>query len=77
VYRTREVECPCCHGRAYRVRRRLVDRIVSLIVPCRRYRCIAMGCGWEGNLPPRSRLPARRIEPGNSATLDSSVDSPG
>jgi hypothetical protein len=23
---------------------------VSLILPRRRYRCVAIGCGWEGNL---------------------------
>jgi hypothetical protein len=34
------------------VRRRLIDRLVSLLTPVRRYRCHAKGwgCGWEGNL---------------------------
>jgi len=60
VYRAGERECPFCHGRAYRVRRRLVDRVGSLIFPRHRFRCGAIGCGWEGNLPLRtSSLPSR------------------
>jgi len=29
---------------------RLAERLLSLFVAVRRYRCRAMGCGWEGNL---------------------------
>jgi len=44
--------CPACGGTLARIPRRLIDRIVSLVVLRHRYRCLAMGCGWEGNLPP-------------------------
>jgi hypothetical protein len=73
VYRTGEGECPCCYGRAYRVQRRLVDRVVSLILPRHRYRCGSIGCGWEGNLPLRTSSLPSRTEPGSSATLGGSV----
>jgi hypothetical protein len=44
--------CPHCKGRVERVRRRTFDRIVSWIIPVRRYRCRrkGWGCDWEGNL---------------------------
>lgn len=44
--------CPECNSPVRRVRRRLIDRIVSLITPVRRYRCCAYGwgCNWRGNL---------------------------
>jgi hypothetical protein len=55
------LKCPRCRGGGSyldleRVRRRLVDRLISLIRPRHRYRCRSMGCDWEGNLPAR---PAR------------------
>jgi len=45
--------CPQCDGPVQRVRRRFIDRIVSLIRPVHRYRCSikGWGCEWEGNLP--------------------------
>jgi hypothetical protein len=43
--------CPRCRGALIRIRRRPIDRFVSLVLPRRRYRCVAIGCGWEGNLP--------------------------
>lgn len=45
--------CPHCHGPVQRVRRRFVDRVVSLLKPVQRYRCRARGrdCDWEGTLP--------------------------
>ena len=47
-------ECPRCDSSAYRVPRRFVDVLRGLFGAVRRYRCTAMGCGWEGNLrPPR------------------------
>jgi hypothetical protein len=73
VYRTGECECPCCYSRAYRVRRRSIDRVVSLILPRHRYRCGSIGCGWEGNLAVRTRSPPKRTEPTSSAALGSSV----
>lgn len=44
--------CPHCQGPIDRVRRHLIDRLVSLIAPIRRYRCRAKGrdCDWEGSL---------------------------
>jgi len=60
IYVGGPVECPSCHGRAYRVQRRPVDRLLSLIALRRRYRCGSMGCGWEGNLSPSAgSLPSR------------------
>ena len=46
----RDRRCPRCRGALIRIRRRPIDRVVSLIFPRRRYRCVAIGCGWEGNL---------------------------
>jgi len=42
--------CPLCGGEAYRVRRRLVDRITSVWRPIERYHCYMPRCNWEGNL---------------------------
>ena len=39
-----------CGQPAYRVRRRIVDRIMSLIIPLQRYRCSSDACGWIGNV---------------------------
>jgi len=57
----RQPQCPRCHGSGWsanliRVKRRLIDRLVSLIWPLHRYRCRSMGCGWEGNFPAK-RIP--------------------
>jgi len=43
--------CPLCgqHG-LIRIRRRLIDRILSLFVRQRRFRCTQPGCQWQGNL---------------------------
>lgn len=42
--------CPRCHGEICRGPVRLAERLLSLFIAVRRYRCRAMGCGWEGNL---------------------------
>jgi len=42
--------CPECHSSVNRVRRRFVDRLVSLFYPVHRYRCRSFVCSWEGNL---------------------------
>ncbi len=42
--------CPHCGKPLDRVRRRLIDRLVSLFAPVRRYRCRNFSCRWEGNL---------------------------
>lgn len=46
----RQRTCPDCNDSVYRVQRRLIDRIISLVNPVRRYRCGSLGCLWEGNL---------------------------
>jgi hypothetical protein len=43
--------CPRCGGAVDRIRRRPIDRLTSLIRPVQRYQCIALECGWVGNLP--------------------------
>ncbi|HJV27919.1 MAG TPA: hypothetical protein VJ673_19715 [Aromatoleum sp.] len=42
--------CPRCKGSVYRIPRRLIDLLLSTVVPTHRYRCDTMGCNWEGNL---------------------------
>lgn len=49
-YHSRGRTCPRCNAAVFRVSRRLVDLIVSVFVPIRRYRCRSLSCGWEGNL---------------------------
>lgn len=41
--------CPLCNAPVFRVSRRLIDVLVSVFVPLRRFRCRSMKCGWEGN----------------------------
>ena len=43
-----------------RTARRLPDRVLSLLMPVKRYRCCAQGCGWEGLLLPRMHPRAPR-----------------
>jgi len=49
--RISERHCPRCQGAVVRIRRRAIDRLVSLFSARHRYRCQSIGCGWEGNLP--------------------------
>ena len=42
--------CPLCGSSVERVHRRVVDRLLSLLRPIRRYRCKGFNCAWEGNL---------------------------
>ena len=46
--------CPRCAGNLIRIRRRVIDRLLSLFVPVRRYECPNSFCGWKGNLRVRS-----------------------
>lgn len=55
--------CPRCLSRVNRMPRGLLDRLISLVVPVRRYRCRALACAWEGVLR-NSRF---ELEPGNTA----------
>lgn len=45
--------CSKCNGPVERVRRRFIDRLVSMITLVHRYRCRehGWGCDWEGNIP--------------------------
>ena len=45
-----DVVCARCGGPVQRVRRRWIDRLMSLFGRRQRYRCYSMVCGWEGNL---------------------------
>lgn len=58
--------CPRCLCRVNRMPRGAVDRLISLVVPVRRYRCRALACAWEGALR-NSRF---EIEPGDDARHD-------
>lgn len=43
--------CPRCKGPVMRVPRRWRDLLISLLAPCRRYRCNSAWCNWCGTLP--------------------------
>jgi small-conductance mechanosensitive channel len=43
-----EITCPVCGGELRRVRRTLLDRVISQFVPVRRYRCKNLDCRWTG-----------------------------
>ena len=46
--------CPRCgRGHLVRVRRRPIDRLLSLFMHVNRYRCYNFTCQWEGNLRTR------------------------
>jgi len=42
--------CPQCGAFLVRIPRRLLDRIVSIATPVRRYQCIEFACDWKGIL---------------------------
>lgn len=46
-------DCPLCHGPVFRIRSHPLDRLVSLVVPVRRYKCEHTqdsNCTWQGIL---------------------------
>ena len=43
-------KCPLCAGYATRIRRRRIDRFISLFKPVYRYRCQNYYCQWQGNI---------------------------
>jgi hypothetical protein len=47
--------CPLCGEPVQRIRRRPIDRLLSLFFPVRRYRCVQFRCGWEGTLRVRKQ----------------------
>lgn len=56
--------CPMCGKNALvRIRRRLIDRILSLFVRQRRFRCTQPGCQWQGNLRVKSSAQKRNTLP--------------
>jgi hypothetical protein len=64
------IECPWCGGSSLeRVPRRLVDRLISLAWPQRRYRCQCLGCEWQGNLSAKG-LRSPRVVPQQLARPD-------
>jgi hypothetical protein len=40
--------CPHCGGELQRVHRHSIDRVISVFVPVRRYRCTNRECNWSG-----------------------------
>lgn len=47
--------CPECGGTSLvRIRRRFIDRVASVFLGLRRFRCTHAGCHWEGNLRNKS-----------------------
>jgi len=60
--------CPLCNGSLIRERRRIVDRLQSLVMPLKRYRCDNFGCQWVGNL---ARNGAARAASGVTQDIES------
>ena len=50
-----EPRCPRCGSELHRIRRYWRDRVASVFVPVRRYRCKNRECGWRGLRVSRSR----------------------
>src|SRR5436190_19040782 len=51
IGRVRFHVCPKCGSDAVRMRRRLIDRLQSVMVPSRRFRCNSFQCQYEYNVP--------------------------
>ena len=47
--------CPHCGAPALRIHRRLIDHLISLVYPVRRYSCTRFECEWVGNLHTSTR----------------------
>ncbi len=56
-----KIICPQCSDPASRVKRKLGDRIASLISPVKRYRCDF--CGWTAALPRKNDATAPNAPP--------------
>ena len=56
--RSTAVACPECNSHAFRIPRRFADRVLSVVLPVRRYQCESHECRWEGNVAinPSSRI---------------------
>jgi hypothetical protein len=55
--------CPKCGGPIHRIHRKPLDRLISLYVPVRRYRCHNSGCAWRGLRVGRHHVSAHRARP--------------
>lgn len=44
------INCPSCQCKLMRERRRPVDRLQSVFLPVKRYRCANFDCQWVGNI---------------------------
>ena len=42
--------CPACGADTIRVQRLWADRLLSLLLPVRRHRCVLTRCGWQGRV---------------------------
>ncbi len=42
------LRCPRCGGNIHRKHRNIGDRLISVLVPVRRYRCVNSECHWRG-----------------------------
>jgi hypothetical protein len=58
--------CPKCNDQVYRVPRRFIDHLFSLVIPLQRYKCLSPQCTWEGN-----RLKSRKARPQDPRQKDS------
>jgi len=47
--------CPVCGSATRRIRRRPIDRAVSLIFKVWRFRCSSRACSWEGTMRMKPR----------------------
>jgi hypothetical protein len=63
MYNAKARECPQCGAASYRVPRRVIDRVLSLLSPLQRFRCTSIGCGWEGNLAVGGSVTRPKISP--------------
>lgn len=45
--------CRCGRPSLVRIRRNRADRLLSIVVPVKRYQCLALGCEWQGLLRAR------------------------
>lgn len=41
-----EYTCPKCKRDLERINRTIIDKMIGIVVPVRRYKC--MGCFWQG-----------------------------
>jgi hypothetical protein len=53
VFSVASERCPACGDIVSRIPRRPIDRILSVFVSMRRYRCPNVLCVWEGNVRDR------------------------